>query len=51
MHDIDELEDAEPIQEPLALDYPDESPDIPDFFTGSINDKRHGFTRGLNGLP
>ncbi len=32
MHDIEELEDAQPIQE---------KPDIPDFYTGSVDDKKH----------
>lgn len=37
MHDIEELEDVEPIEDI------DEKPDIPDFFTGSVKDQRHGF--------
>ncbi|MFH0904268.1 MAG: hypothetical protein V1854_03660 [Methanobacteriota archaeon] len=42
MHDIEELEDVEPIEDI------DEKPDIPDFFTGSVKDQRHGLFRGLN---
>ena len=42
LHDIEELEDVEPIEDI------DEKPDIPDFFTGSVKDQRHGFYGGLN---
>jgi hypothetical protein len=42
LHDVDELEDVEPVIEP------EKSPDIPEFFTGSMNDQRHGFFCGLN---
>ena len=42
MHDIEELEDAEPIQDK------EPSPDIPDFFTGSVDDKKHVPFTGLN---
>lgn len=40
MHDIEELEDVEPIQDIIAFKDPEKIPDIPDFFTGSINDRK-----------
>lgn len=64
MHDIEELEDAVPVQEIIASG--EKKPDIPDFFTGSVDDRkklddlsfasclgskkdqRHGFYGGLN---
>lgn len=42
LHDVEELEDVEPIKDPEKI------PDIPDFFTGSVKDPKHGFFRGLN---
>lgn len=42
MHDVDDLQDANPIIEP------EKSPDIPDFFTGSVKDQSHGLFMGLN---
>jgi len=38
LHDVEELEDAEPIQEIIAFKDPEKIPDIPDFYTGSVND-------------
>ena len=48
MHDVEELESVEPIQDIIAFKDPEEIPDIPDFYTGSVKDKRHGFYGGLN---
>ena len=40
LHDVDELEDVEPVQDIIAFKDPEKIPDIPDFFTGSINDRK-----------
>lgn len=40
LHDVDELEDVEPIQDIIAFKDPEKIPDIPDFFTGSVNDRK-----------
>lgn len=40
LHDVEQLEDVEPIQDIIAFKDPEKIPDIPDFFTGSINDRK-----------
>lgn len=41
MHDVDELEDVPPLQELVKpTDDPEKKPDIPDWFTGSVEDRK-----------